>query len=239
MTKHSVWRGPLTERVKPGQRFGSWVVLPGEPFMKSRAVYVPARCDCGVEREANLRFLETGRSTQCRACATRQRHRRAGDLIVENIVDKRLQKRVNAWFQRCENPKDKSYHNYGGRGIRCFFSSVSEGVAYIKEALPHPSYLKLDIDRRDNNGHYERGNLRLVSRSTNAKNKRGACLVTYQGEQIPMLDWKQNPYCPTRAGIYVAQGLSGEDILERAWQSVHEKRKCWRTLRRRLLSMTS
>ena len=172
LTKHSVWVGPLTERAPPGTRFGSWVVLPGGPFVKYAALYVLARCDCGREREANLRFMETGRSVQCRACACRQRHRRNGELIVSSVVDQRLQKRVNAWFQRCGNPKDQSYHNYGGRGIRCRFGSVREAVVYIKRYLPHPTYLKLDIDRKDNDGHYEPGNLRLATRKQNLANRR-------------------------------------------------------------------
>lgn len=172
LTKHSVWAGPSTERAPPGTRFGSWTVLAGGPFTKCGALYVLARCDCGLEREANLRFMETGRSTQCKACATRQRHRQAGELIVQSAVDHRLQKRANAWFQRCGNPKDQSYHNYGGRGIECRFGSVREAVTYIKRYLPHPTYLKLDIDRKDNDGHYEPGNLRLATRKQNLANRR-------------------------------------------------------------------
>lgn len=172
LTKHSVWSGPLTKRAPPGTRFGSWVVLPGEPFAKWGALYVMVRCGCGVKREANLRFMETGRSTQCKACATRQRHQRDGELVVTSAVDRRLQKRVNAWFQRCNNPKDRSYHNYGGRGIKCRFGSVRAAVGYIKRYLPHPTYLRLDIDRRDNDGHYEPGNLRLATRKQNLANRR-------------------------------------------------------------------
>lgn len=159
-------------RVAAGQRFGSWEVLSGDIFVKSGALYVMARCSCGVVREANLRFLEMGRSVQCKACAVRARHRRSGHTEVITLADKRLQKRVNAWFQRCHNPKDRSWRNYGGRGIECRFGSVAEAVAYIKEALPHPTYLKLDIDRTDNDGHYERGNLRLVTRKENLANRR-------------------------------------------------------------------
>lgn len=130
-----------------------------------------ARCNCGTQRDVNLIFLETGRSTRCKGCATRARHARDGDLLVTTLASRRLQKRVNAWFQRCRNPKDRSWHNYGGRGIECRFSSVREGVEYIMRELPHPTYLKLDIDRVDNDGHYEPGNLRLVSRKENLANR--------------------------------------------------------------------
>ena len=146
-------------------------MLSAEPFEKSGALYVRAHCGCGLERDANLRFMETGRSVQCKGCATRARHRRDGELIVLTPVDKRLQKRVNAWFQRCGNPKDRSWRNYGARGIECRFASVKQAVDYIKATLPHPTYLKLDIDRRNNDGHYEPGNLRLVTRKVNLANR--------------------------------------------------------------------
>lgn len=158
-------------RVRIGQHFGSWTVLSDEPFEKCGALYVLAQCGCGKEREANLRFMETGRSVQCKGCATRQRHARQGHLLISSDVDRRLQKRVNAWFQRCHNPEDNSFHNYGGRGIECRFASVHEGVKYVVEYLPHPTYQKLDIDRINNDGHYEPGNLRLVTRKENLANR--------------------------------------------------------------------
>ena len=165
-------------RIRLGQRFGSWEVLADVPFEKSGALYVLARCGCGLVRESNLRFLETGRSTWCRGCATRQRHRRDGHTSIETPADRRLQKRVNDWFQRCRNPNSRAYRNYGARGIECRFSSVREAVDWVKANLPHPTYLKLDIDRRDNDGHYEPGNLRLVTRKVNLANRRSRGAMT-------------------------------------------------------------
>lgn len=159
-------------RVVVGQRFGHWVVLSSDLSVKCGALYVLARCRCGVVRDVSLRMAEVGRTTQCKACACRMRHSREGHLITQSAVDKRLQKRVNAMQQRCTNPKDGSYHNYGGRGIEFRFASVRSGVAYIKRYLPHKTYLKLDIDRRNNHGHYEVGNLRLVTRQQNLMNTR-------------------------------------------------------------------
>ena len=165
-------------RVSAGQQFGSWTVLSAAPFPKHGALYVLARCACGVERETCLNMLENKRSIQCKGCAARQRHRREGKLIIETASDRRLQKRVTSMLQRCRNPNDRSYHNYGGRGIECRFGSVVEAVTYIKEVLPHPTYLKLDIDREDNDGHYERGNLRLVTRKVNLANRRKSAPTT-------------------------------------------------------------
>lgn len=95
--------GPLNPRwvadgrVRRGQRFGSWVVLSDKLLRKCGAIYVLARCDCGTERESNLAFLEAGRSTCCKACATREWHRRAGRLAIGGETMKGLRKRVQAW----------------------------------------------------------------------------------------------------------------------------------------------
>lgn len=158
-------------RVEIGQTFGYWEVL-SEPFQLYGALYVMCKCKCGKEKEVNLRFMETGRSTKCQSCATTEMHHKNGKLVVDTLEKKLLQKRVNAMKQRCQNPNDTSYGNYGGRGIEFRFESVKSGVEYILEALPVDTYVGLDLDRIDNDGHYEPGNLRLVTRKQNAANKR-------------------------------------------------------------------
>lgn len=106
------------------------------------------------------------------------------------------------------------------------------------ENLPHKNYSGVDIDRIDNNGHYEPGNLRLVTRSKSLRNRRTTNRVTWRGESIPTIDWEENPYSRTCAMRYAAQGLSGEDILRRARRAVSEKRKNWRAIEAKLLSTT-
>jgi hypothetical protein len=224
-------------RVSVGQRFGSWTVSSGGLFTKNNALYVVARCDCGFEQEANLRFLETGRSTRCKSCASRSRHREAGHHINASPTDRILQKRVNAWFQRCNNPKDQSYHNYGGRGIECRFASVKDAVEWVKANLPHPTYKALDIDREDNNKHYAPGNLRLITRKANLLNKRGANHIMWQGQFIPTQEWV-SPYSLGCTMRYAAMGLSGEEIIMLARRAVEDRRKGWRKIQEKLTSMT-
>lgn len=158
-------------RVTIGQKFGHWEVL-SQPFQLYGALYVMCRCKCGKEKEVNLRFMETGRSSQCKSCATTEMHHKNGKLVVDTLEKKLLQKRVNAMKQRCQNPNDQSYDNYGGRGIEFLFESVKHGVEWILENLPMQTYVGYDLDRIDNDGHYEPGNLRLVTRKENQSNKR-------------------------------------------------------------------
>lgn len=226
-------------RIAPGQRFGSWEVLSSAPFQRSSALYVRCRCACGIEKDVNLRFMETGRSTQCKACASKQTHTKQGHTLVASEVDKVLQKRVAAMAQRCSNPNDQSWKNYGQRGVRFLFRSVADAVSWIKVHLPHETYKGLDIDRIHNDGDYAPGNLRLATRKKNLTNRRNTVRVLWQGQSILLPEWKENPYSTSCAGRYISAGMSGEQILQRAWQAVAEKRKGWRALQAKLESTTS
>jgi len=82
-----------------------------------------------------------------------------------------LRERFYAMKQRCNNPNCKSYKYYGGRGIKVKFMSVNEFINYVINGLQIDPR-GLDIDRIDNNGHYEKENIRFVSHAKNNNNKR-------------------------------------------------------------------
>ena len=72
--------------------------------------------------------------------------------------------------QRCDNSNYPKYKYWGGRGIKCKFRSADEFVNYVINNLqidPHG----LTIDRINNNGHYEPGNIRFVTIAENNRNK--------------------------------------------------------------------
>ena len=68
---------------------------------------------------------------------------------------------------RCQYPHDINYRNYGGRGIEFRFSSFEQ---FFAELGPRPAGKSLD--RIDNDGHYEPGNVKWSTRSEQARNKR-------------------------------------------------------------------
>ncbi len=86
-----------------------------------------------------------------------------------------MAKRFHAINQRCTKPNSQWYHCYGGRGIKNKFKSVKEFVGYVVNELRYDNYNKvrgLQIDRIDNDGHYERGNIRFVTCKENSMNRR-------------------------------------------------------------------
>jgi len=73
-------------------------------------------------------------------------------------------------MDRCYNPENKNYRNYGGRGITVCDEWHDPSV-FIEWC--QGNYREgLEIDRRDNDGNYEPGNCRFVTRSENCLNKR-------------------------------------------------------------------
>lgn len=71
--------------------------------------------------------------------------------------------------QRCENPRNNRFADYGGRGIKFKFSSFDR---FLSELGPRPRGKKLD--RINNNGHYEPGNVRWATESESVRNRRSS-----------------------------------------------------------------
>ena len=86
----------------------------------------------------------------------------------------RLLNRLAAAITRCHTTTNKTFIHYGARGIQVFElwrKDRSEFLKYVRTLVgwDQPA---LDMDRIDNNKGYEPGNLRFVTRSVNAGNKR-------------------------------------------------------------------
>jgi hypothetical protein len=155
-----------------GQRFGRLMVLEAAPPRRDRTrsrLYWCCQCDCGVLREVEGNNLRRGLTRSCgcfnrEECATRATkhgYSRRGKRSPEFSVY------TNA-KTRCTNPRHIFYKNYGGRGIEFRFSSFQE---FIEEVGPRPGP-ELTLDRIDNDGHYERGNVRWATWTEQAGNRR-------------------------------------------------------------------
>ena len=154
-----------------GTQFGLWSITNRGVVRKGKEIAVYCRCQCGDVHIIHTQNLLSGKSQGCRSCASKRLHVSKGRVLITGAAVLRVQKRCNSMRQRCENPNDLSYHNYGARGIQFRFANVSEAIAYILLELPHDTYLRVDIDRIDNDGHYEKGNLRLATRAENLANR--------------------------------------------------------------------
>ena len=117
-------------------------------------------CDCGNQILAPSARLRGGTTHSC-GCLRRSH----GDWKSREYA---------IWagmIQRCENPKDKNYASYGGRGIAVCPEWRQSYARFLADVGPRPG-TDYSIDRINNNGDYDPTNVRWATRSEQQRNKR-------------------------------------------------------------------
>lgn len=100
--------------------------------------------------------------------------------------DKHMHAIWRAMISRCYNKNNWRYKHYGARGIIVCESwkNFDNYYTWIKNNLGNKPDKSYSLDRVDNNGNYEPGNLRWASKKTQSKNKRGPKLSIELAEEI-------------------------------------------------------
>lgn len=102
--------------------------------------------------------------------------KQAGVLVCESPE-------YHAWEgfrQRCSNPNNKRFKNYGGRGIQAD-PRYDNFKNFFLDVGPRPGR-EYSLDRQDPRRHYEPGNLFWRTINTQSLNKLGSVLYTFRGE---------------------------------------------------------
>jgi len=156
-----------------GQPFGRWTVERQGPtgYLGGRKWW--CRCQCGARDIIEENSLLSGHSTSC-GCAKAERFLR---MIQSHGQSRTPEYRIfTAIKQRCTNPKNEAYKNYGGRGITVEWESFE---AFFADMGPRPSP-KHTVERVNNNGPYARGNCTWALRKEQSNNMRTNRLIVYQ-----------------------------------------------------------
>ncbi len=136
----------------------------------SRSAVWICKCTCGELKETTRKLLISKKVTRCDACVTTNGSRKKTHGDSKDT----LYSRWRSIKARVGNPNHEAYKNYGGRGITISEEFVNDFTAFrdYVQKLPNYGVVGYELDRRDNDGNYEKGNLRWVSRSVNSTNRR-------------------------------------------------------------------
>lgn len=97
------------------------IIRPDRRVRAANQHFVCFRCtQCKFEGWVNLYNLTCGASEGCYACK-----------VKVKTIPRYLTAIVWAAKDRCENPENPAYVNYGGRGIRFEFRSTTEAIKWI------------------------------------------------------------------------------------------------------------
>lgn len=171
-----------------GQVFGALTVLElAEKREGSSRIWWVCRCECGQTIEALGNTLARGMKKACGVDGHNWRPARGQTYIDPNR--RTLQPEYKSWTamkQRCLNPNDDNYSNYGARGIRVCDRWLESFEAFCADMGPRPG--GMSIERNDVNGDYEPGNCRWATAKEQARNKRCTIYVEHDGARVNLAE---------------------------------------------------
>jgi len=188
-----------------GQKFNRWSVLERTNNKQGRSMWL-CRCNCKNEKIVSGHDLKNGDSKSC-GCLNIERITEMGKNTRTHghTINGKISKTYSTWngmVQRCINPNNQAYNNYGGRGIKVCkrWLKFKNFIADIGE-IP----VGKEIDRINNNGNYKPNNVKLSTRKEQRRNMRNNRMITFNGKTQCLMDWSKElniPYGTLRQRLY-------------------------------------
>jgi hypothetical protein len=151
-----------------GKVFGDLTVVTRAESAKGGEARWLCQCSCGGSTTATSSNLRRGQTVSC-GCAVAKFNR-----AFRTTHGGRNTPEYEIWrsmIKRCENPNHHAYARYGGRGINVHPEWRTSFAAFLRDVGRRPSQ-DLSLDRINNDGDYEPGNVRWATAKQQANNRR-------------------------------------------------------------------
>jgi hypothetical protein len=180
-----------------GQKFGRLTAIKFAGVNGHRAALWQCICDCGREAVVLGASLRSGNTSTC------------GQHSITSHPEH------NVWrsmIQRCKNPNAESYPDYGGRGIKvCDEWKDFEKFFSDMEARPSSKHT---LDRINNDGNYEEGNCRWVTRYEQNNNTRRNRKIFFYGDLLTCTQLARKlGIAKSTCRLWVSKKMTPEAIL--------------------------
>ena len=151
-----------------GKRFGRLIAIERVKNVGKKVSW-KCLCDCGQETNVLTTNLTSNRIKSC-GCLKNQK-------LIERSTkhNQRHTKLYEVWKtmkQRCYNPNNKGYKNWGGRGIVVCDEWKNNYQAFYEWSMNNGYKEGLSIDRINNDGNYAPSNCRWSDKITQCNNTR-------------------------------------------------------------------
>lgn len=156
-------------------------------------------CECGNQTIVDAKHLKSGHTKSC-GCYNREH---TGEMRRTHGLSNTPT--YNVWLgikNRCENPHEIGYKNYGGRGIKvCDEWHSFEN--FLRDMGEKPK--GMSIERKDNNGDYCKDNCKWATRTEQNNNRRNNIILEHDGKIQTMGQWAKQlgiAYCTLKTRYY-------------------------------------
>lgn len=169
-----------------GERFGRLVIVEQSSERSGTALKWVCRCDCGATCTVSGHKLRSGHTKSCGCWG------RVARSVLHPGHGMTGTPEYEIWLSmrgRCMNPRNKSYADYGGRGIYVD-ATWSDFTKFIADVGNRPSD-KHSLDRINNDGPYSPENCRWATRQEQALNSRRNVWLTFRGRTMTVSQWAQ------------------------------------------------
>lgn len=136
-------------------------------------------CDCGNFTELSTGAITKGSTKSC-GCLVREAN------TTHGRTNNPVYKVWHSMIERCRNPNNIEYKDYGERGIAvcerwlqfgCFIADMGERLA------------GMTLERKDVNGSYEPSNCRWATQREQGNNRRNNRIIEFNGRSTTVATW--------------------------------------------------
>jgi len=167
---------------RAGQRFGRLLVIergPNPPSKKDTNARWLCQCDCGKTSIVYGQDLKRGKVISCGCWNDEKRVKHGMSRTHVNGVWRQM-------LDRCRNPRNLSYADYGGRGISVCDRWL-EFSNFIADMGDRPKGYTLE--RINNELGYSPDNCRWATYTDQLNNRRNSRLIEYMGKTQTLAEW--------------------------------------------------
>jgi hypothetical protein len=192
MTKFIELRNPRIKNLS-GLVFDRLTVMGPIGMNKHGSIIWQCQCVCGNLADVVGDNMRTGHTRSC-GCLQRE----ALAVRTHGLSGTKIYSVWVVMIARCHQPTAKAFKDYGERGIvvcaewRCNFTAFHRDVS----ALPHFGEKGYSLDRVDNGGNYEPGNVRWATQKEQCNNRRDNRLITVGEITLSVSAWAERTGLP-------------------------------------------